>query len=449
MTFSLHRSMFPQLQGALVVLLFVLLPCTEPHSWVEQLMVVGPNGTYVGVPGYPRGYVPRTAPGFSDSEMVNLIPPNGRPTGNEILPTDPMCRTSQQNPDQTPGSPRLQAPAGSMIALRYQENGHVTLPQNTPGKPANRGSVYIYGTTQPRSNDTLLAIHKVWNANGTGGDRRGSLVATQNFDDSQCYQVNGGNISTARQEEFKHPANPLSGADLWCQNDIILPTTAPAGKPYTLYWVWDWPTDAAAGGPGGKEEIYTTCMDIDVTAAAPAVAAAAAAPSADGGLVAAAGASAPDDMVHAKYVSQDYSDSAVSQLMDAAAQSLAGASSGTSPATGTSAATSAGTSTAASSSATLSATPLTASPANPGGNFAVLLLLLRPWLFQRFRLPRLRLLLLVRGLVPLVFRVSPALRVPLVSLVSLVSLLSSPLLLQPAQVEQAEQVHLVRPGLPV
>ena len=55
----------------------------------------------------------------------------------------------------------------------YQENGHVTLPDNQPGKPANRGTVFVYGTTQPSPTDTLLAIHRVWNAAGTGGDQRG------------------------------------------------------------------------------------------------------------------------------------------------------------------------------------------------------------------------------------------------------------------------------------
>lgn len=56
------------------------------------------------------------------------------------------------------------------------------------------------------------------------------------------------------------------GADLWCQQDISLPQNIPIGKPYTLYWVWDWPTmpkvDSAV--PNGKEEIYTTCIDIDI-----------------------------------------------------------------------------------------------------------------------------------------------------------------------------------------
>ena len=48
--------------------------------------------------------------------------------------------------------------------------------------------------------------------------------------------------------------------------DVALPTDAPQGKPYTLYWVWNWPTAPGTPGvPNGKEEIYTSCMDIDIT----------------------------------------------------------------------------------------------------------------------------------------------------------------------------------------
>jgi len=237
------------------------------HTWIDQLTVIAPNGTFVGAPGYSRGYVQRS-PQFTDASMTNLIPPDGRSTGNEILPTDGICMPSQQTPNQTEGSPRLQAAAGSFVALRYQENGHVTMPYNQPGKPANRGTVFVYGTTQPSPNDTLLAIHKVWNANQTGGDRRGILVSTQNFDDGQCYQSNPSAISQARQNQFNPsglPFDNLQGPNLWCQQDLALPSNLTTGQPYTLYWVWDWPTAPGAPGlPNGKQELYTTCMDIDV-----------------------------------------------------------------------------------------------------------------------------------------------------------------------------------------
>ncbi|OAP65145.1 hypothetical protein AYL99_01117 [Fonsecaea erecta] len=244
--------------------LLATVPLTTAHTWIEQLMVIAPNGTLVGQPGFARGNVLRGTPGFSDPTMVNLIPPDGRPI-NQIQPSDLMCKSSQTSQTQTDGSPRLQAAAGAGVALRYQENGHVTLPDNQPGKPPNRGTVYVYGTTQPSPDDSFLAIHRVWTPDGSGGDGRGRLLSTRNFDDSQCYQVNGGQISQQRQQQYKHPADDLMGQDLWCQQDIQIPDDAPSGQPYTLYWVWDWPTlPGTAGFPDGKQEIYTTCMDVDI-----------------------------------------------------------------------------------------------------------------------------------------------------------------------------------------
>ncbi|KAL6252743.1 hypothetical protein RBB50_000462 [Rhinocladiella similis] len=248
-------------------LLFAVLaaaPIASAHTWIEQMLVIAPNGTLAGLPGFARGNVLRQPNVSPDEPMVNLIPPNGR--ANSVLPTDLMCKSSQTSQNQTDGSPRLQAVPGSAVALRYQENGHVTLPQNQPGKPDNRGTVYVYGTTNPSPDDAFLAIHRVWTPDGKGGDGRGVLLSTQNFDDGQCYQINGSPLSAQRQVTYAHPAEQLMGRDLWCQTDIQIPSTAPTGKPYTLYWVWDWPT--LPGGdpnlPNGKQEIYTTCMDVDI-----------------------------------------------------------------------------------------------------------------------------------------------------------------------------------------
>ncbi|KIV97307.1 hypothetical protein PV10_01069 [Exophiala mesophila] len=236
------------------------------HTWVEQMMVIAPNGTLVGQPGYPRGNVLRGTPAFGDPAMVNLIPPDGRPI-NVIEPSDLMCKVSQVSQSQTDGSPRLQAAPGAAVALRFQENGHVTLPDGQPGKPPNRGTVFVYGTSQPSRDDSFLAIHRQWTADGSGGDGRGVLLSTRNFDDGQCYQVNGGPLSHQRQTAFPHQFNQYMGNDLWCQQDILLPADIPVGQPYTLYWVWDWPTlPGTPGYPEGKQEIYTTCLDIDIVA---------------------------------------------------------------------------------------------------------------------------------------------------------------------------------------
>ena len=272
--------MYRSASTAIAIFAFIATPAAA-HSWIEQLMVVNPsNYQMVGNPGYARNNTMRTAPGFSDLLMVHILPGQGQPAIEErdvpsqteiqgIQSSDPMCKKTQQTQYQSNGSPRLQAAAGDIIALRYEENGHVTLPANQPGKPNNRGNVYIYGTTQPQPDDKFLDIFGVWNGDGTGGDKRGKLLATQPFDDGQCYQVNGGSISADRQKQFPHAASTLMGTDLWCQNNIKVPLDAPSGKPYTLYWVWSWPTAPGADPnlPKGKAEIYTTCMDIDITSA--------------------------------------------------------------------------------------------------------------------------------------------------------------------------------------
>ncbi|KAL9601807.1 MAG: hypothetical protein Q9219_002297 [cf. Caloplaca sp. 3 TL-2023] len=242
-----------------------LFASANAHSWIEDMNVIAQNGTFVGEPGYPRSFAKR-GPGVDpDKAMVHLLPPNGRAPANKILDSDPMCMPSQQQPKQADGSPMLKAAPGDMVALRYQENGHVTLPENQKGKASNRGTIYIYGTTNPSPDDKFLSIHKVWNPEGTGGDKRGKLLATESFDDGQCYQMNGGQISTQRQAQFKHEADPLMGKDLWCQNNFKIPKDAPSGKPYTVYWVWDWDTaPGTAGQPEGHLEKYTTCMDISL-----------------------------------------------------------------------------------------------------------------------------------------------------------------------------------------
>ncbi|KAJ5748471.1 uncharacterized protein N7511_010167 [Penicillium nucicola] len=249
-----------------IVLFALQFLSVNAHSWVEQLTVIAPNGTFIGNPGYSRGNVLRTA-GFVDT-MTYLIPPSGQDV-TQLLPSNKLCRETQQDETQTTGSPRLQASPGASIALRYQENGHVTLPENQPGKPKNRGYVYVYGTTQPKVGEKLLDVHGKWTSDGTGGDKRGVLLSKQNFDDGRCYQINGQSISQTRQKEFAHTANQLMGADLWCQQDLRLPANAPTGKPYTLYWVWDWPTKPGIDPtyPKGKQEIYTTCMDVDIVQA--------------------------------------------------------------------------------------------------------------------------------------------------------------------------------------
>jgi hypothetical protein len=55
---------------------------------------------------------------------------------------------------------------------------------------------------------------------------------------------------------------------LFCETDVQLPETAELGKPYTVYWVWQWNTVAGSvdpSYPNGKDEYYSTCIDVDVS----------------------------------------------------------------------------------------------------------------------------------------------------------------------------------------
>ena len=163
------------------------------HSWIEQLTLISPTGQFTGSPGYIRGFKDRKAQGFSDTSLVHILPksdpleekrkrdiPDTDMAG--ITPDDSMCRKSQRAATNTPGFPRLKAAPGSMVALRYQENGHVTIPETQKGKPPNRGSVYIYGTSKPSSDEKFLDVFNKWNENGSGGNRNGKLLAVQNYE---------------------------------------------------------------------------------------------------------------------------------------------------------------------------------------------------------------------------------------------------------------------------
>lgn len=252
--------MKPHLLPAGLAALMLCANQTLAHSWVEKLLLIASNGTFVGTPGYPRGFVPRTSPLFSDFVSENQIPPDGRVTATEILPTDLMCRPSQSIGNQTAGNPALIAAPGDNIALIYEENGHVTLLDRSPTKPVGSGTVFIYGTKQPSNTDTYLGIHRVWNEAGTGGDKRGKLLATRPFDDGQCYQNNTSPLAESRRAELGTVGN-----DLPCQNDVQLPEDAGTSGTYTLYWLWEWPTLDNVTGTLITNQSYTTCMDIDMT----------------------------------------------------------------------------------------------------------------------------------------------------------------------------------------
>ena len=275
------RASFSPVHPALVAGLLAALtqPCVG-HSWVENILRIAPNGTMIAPVGYPRGFVPRGPASAFQDDMINyLVPPNdGRPA-NTIRPTDRLCHPSQKPGSNSQKFPRLAVAQGDFVALRYQENGHVTLPDTNFGKPKNRGTVYIYGvpTSQTTADDKFLDVWGQWNAAGSGGNKKGRLLATRNYDDGQCYQINGLSLSQSRQKQFRKIAKDPMGGDLWCQSDIQLPTDMPA-EGYTLVWLWHWPTmddnNQATDVPSGgakitQEQFYTTCIDLDVSSEKP------------------------------------------------------------------------------------------------------------------------------------------------------------------------------------
>ncbi|KAF4468246.1 hypothetical protein FALBO_4865 [Fusarium albosuccineum] len=168
-----------------------------------------------------------------------------------------ICGPSQIVKRYSADFPPLKARPGDYVALQYQENGHVTKLQDSPHK-AGSGIVSVYGTSLPLPKDPLASVHGVWDRQGTGGDARGRLLGSWNFDDGHCYQINNGYLSRQRQRLFPKTALDPSGADLWCQIDIRLPSDI--SDWYTLYWVWVWPNLR----PGPLQEIYTSCMDVEV-----------------------------------------------------------------------------------------------------------------------------------------------------------------------------------------
>lgn len=238
------------------------------HTWVEQLQLIDPaTGNYTGNFGYPRGYLQRTAPGFDGNKMQTLLPTaaSGR---TRIDSTDLLCRPEQRESKQTDGFPVLKAAPGSFVALKYTENGHVTIPENQPGKPKSGGTVYVFGTTKPKSDEKLTDV-LAWTKDGSGGDGRGKLLAAQNYDDGRCYQVNDHPISKERQKSFPNriPGQPNAGVtEQWCEADVQIPKDV-NGDQFTVYYVWDWPTTPGVdpGLPNGKDEFYTTCMDIAIS----------------------------------------------------------------------------------------------------------------------------------------------------------------------------------------
>src|SRR3569833_3370436 len=102
------------------------------HSWTEQLTLVI-NGVFTGKNGYPRGYISRSDPGFSDKMMAYLLPPpeSGR---MRVENTDLLCAPMQRVSNQTVNYPRLQVTPGARGARGGRGGGRGAGPRGRPGE---------------------------------------------------------------------------------------------------------------------------------------------------------------------------------------------------------------------------------------------------------------------------------------------------------------------------
>jgi hypothetical protein len=243
------------------------------HTWIEQLRNVNDKGEYVGEYGYPRGMVSKTDTGYTGDSMNWLLPVQPKVFIDE---TSPLCHTSQTKQEQSSDKyPRLQAVPGGFVAMRYMENGHVTMvdPATGLGKPEKGGTVFVYGTTEPKEDEKLVDVLR-WTKDGSGGDKRGALLSTNDFDDGRCYEINSTPISEERRVSDPNFAmgqvsDGAGNYPLFCETNVKVPEDAAKGKPYTFYWVWQWNTapNVDPGLPTGKDQYYTTCIDVDVSSA--------------------------------------------------------------------------------------------------------------------------------------------------------------------------------------
>jgi hypothetical protein len=236
------------------------------HSWIEQMNVIGDNGSYTGNPGYMRAYAPRSMAKFNDDMNTWRLPPADGKAGTKIT-TELLCAPQQQDPAAyTAQYPMLKASPGDYVAIKYLENGHVTVPANQVGKFGSGGLVYVYATTNPQKNMPVANVFS-WGFNGTLS--QGRLLSIEAFDDLRCHQVNAGSqISTQRQQQFPNSPPDQSGAaqvEQWCETDIQVPKDAGQGN-LAIYWVWQWPTmpNVDPNDKTGKDETYTSCADVQI-----------------------------------------------------------------------------------------------------------------------------------------------------------------------------------------
>ncbi|KAK5165698.1 uncharacterized protein LTR77_008621 [Saxophila tyrrhenica] len=262
---------------AFAALFATVAPPTNAHTWIEEYQVIGPDGSYIGDRGFSRGYVARTDPTFEgDANSLWLLPQAESVMSDgsvrlRVNASDSLCHPNQRTSNYTDQRyPKLKAAPGSFVAMKYLENGHVTLPWTLKGKPEEGGTVYVFGTTKPINDEKIVNVMK-WNKEGTGGDGRGWLLAAQNYDDGRCHQINDCTLSVGRQAVFPNMIPDQNAtAEQWCESDVQIPKNVKPGT-LTTYWIWQWPTlpEEDCIYPEGKDEYYTTCADFEIEGDSP------------------------------------------------------------------------------------------------------------------------------------------------------------------------------------
>lgn len=160
--------------------------------------------------------------------------------------------------------------------LQYNENGHITKPQNNRYGKTDTGTVFVYGTNDSLQSDAVQRIYKVQTADSTSSNRRGRLLYRGDFDNRRCYQYTTASsrfsaIANARAKKFLGPGlnDTEQGQNLQYVVDVTMPSIE-IGSEYSLYQVQDWPSSIADGLSyiTVVPQVYTTCIDIRIIAQA-------------------------------------------------------------------------------------------------------------------------------------------------------------------------------------
>ncbi|KXH68193.1 hypothetical protein CSAL01_11477 [Colletotrichum salicis] len=190
-------------------------------------------------PGFPPRWSGRKGD-FNDSSFTNLLEAN-----NYFL-----C-AKQPLGQQTPEFDMLKAAPGDFVGLRYQENGHVTLPDIPVNKPPNRGTI--------------------------GGHRTGRVeMGEVGFSQPDTTMTASATKLTADRSRYRD--NNSSGKPRWIPKALVFGAKQSSGFPKSSSVSKSWPGKYGDfpehGSPREaayltsedvvKSEIYGSCAMIEV-----------------------------------------------------------------------------------------------------------------------------------------------------------------------------------------